>query len=151
MNETKKAYQCGLLRGYSTNGEPDIMYIRTNAISGDEIRVVELLVTYKKLTIGQIAFRLNDMGAHERYEHPRKKTSTRKVYQIIRNLREAGLPLVGDVKGIWVAKTVKEIEDFAEHLEQKARSDIRSMMFLRRQMLAIAQSGMPSLFDAINF
>jgi len=73
----------------------------------------------------------------------------RSIYQVIRNLREAGCPIVGDSRGLWIAKTPEEIEAFAKKLEHKAKSDIKSMMSLRRIMLSMIRSNTPSIFDKL--
>lgn len=142
MNATQNTFR---LRG--VNGEIEIT---TKFVGDEERQVLELLQVYGKLQIGQIVGAIKNLGSHEQHEHPRKKTTTRKVYQIVRNLREAGYPIVGDSKGIWIAESIGDVETFAYHLEQKARSDIRSMLHLKRTMLAIVHSNTPSLFDAVK-
>ena len=58
--------------------------------------VLDCLLKFKKLRIGQLVSEHNDMGSHKVYEYPRKETTVRKMYQLIRNLRELGCPIVGD-------------------------------------------------------
>ncbi len=124
--------------------------IASTPLDDDEHEVISLIETYGKVTIAQLVAGLDDLGAHEIHEEARKKTTTRKMYQIIRNLREAGCPLVGDTKGIWIAATQGEIEDFAEYIEKKAKSDIKSMLALKRRMLRMIRSNTPSLFDQVK-
>ena len=107
------------------------------------------LLAGRKLTIGELTKFWNDFGAHPQHEVARKQTTPRKMFQIIRDLRDAGCPIVGDAKGLWVARSVQEVEAFAEHLEQKARADVASMLELRNSMLLIVQSKVPSLFDRV--
>jgi len=153
--ETTRDFTFPMTNGDNFDGTPNTLYVKTNHVSGDELKVASLLCekddhAFGKVHIGMIAIALNSMGSHEIHEKPRKKTTTRKVYQIIRNLREDGFPIVGDKDGVWIADSVSEVEYFAEHLEQKARSDIKSMLHLRRKMLAIVQSDIPSLFDNVS-
>ena len=126
------------------------MYIGSKAISAHEGEVLKLLQSQESVRIGDIVRWLNRMGSHETFEAPQKKTTVRKVYQIIRNLRELGCPIVGDHHGIWIAKSVEEVEAFAYHLEQKARSDVASMLHLKKQMLKMVNINPHSLFDSLN-
>lgn len=132
------------------NGIYGPVEVMTRPIGNEEDLVIRFLEAHTKLQINQIVAGIKNLGAHEIHEEARKKTTTRKVYQLVRNLREAGYPIVGDSKGIWIAQSVREVEAFGEHLEQKARSDIKSMLHLKRTMLAMVRSNTPSLFDAVR-
>ena len=91
------------------NSSPTGLTIESKELGADEERVLDLLRQYGKVRIGQLVRVADGMGAHDLHETARKKTTTRKMFQIIRNLRDAGCPIVGDVKGLWIARTVWEI------------------------------------------
>lgn len=128
--------------------------VKTKPVGDEEHQVFEILnhakLAGKKMRISDLVRDVNDLGAHEEHEEPRKRTTPRKMFQIIRNMRDAGIPVVGDTKGLWIAGSVYEIVKFADHLERKARSDIASMLKLKRTMLSYIQADMPSLFDGLN-
>lgn len=128
--------------------------VKTKPVGEEEHRVFEILnhakLAGKKMRIVDLVRDVNDLGTHEEHEDPRKKTSRRKMFQIIRNMRDAGIPVVGDNKGLWIAGSVYDVERFADHLERKARSDIASMLKLKRTMLSFINSDMPSLFDGLE-
>lgn len=130
--------------------ELDFEPVAILADGSDEQKTLLALHTGKK-TIAQLVATVNLAGAHEIHERPRKATTTRKMYQIIRNLREAGCPIVGDPDGIYIASSVQDVIDFAYNLEKKAKADIASMMDLRKQMLSIVKREQKSLFDSIEF
>jgi len=120
---------------------------------GDEEAVFSFLWNYRdvqKLRISQLVHLVKEAGAHRVHEKKRRKTTTRRMYQLIRNLREGGVPIVGDKEGVWIAKNDYEVVAFADHLEHKAKADIASMMYLRNKMLEIVQVKRTSLFDGIN-
>lgn len=110
-------------------------------------RVLRILDNYKQYTIADLVKLVDGAGTHDQFESPRKATSTRKMYQVIRELRDMNCPIVGDSKGIYLAKTVQQVRDFSAHLEQKAKSDIKSMMILRKKMMHMINDHTPSLFD----
>lgn len=112
--------------------------VRSDPITQDQRRVVELLRN-GKTRIGTLISIFNDFGSHERYEEPRKKTTPRQMFQMIRDLRDAGCPIVGDTKGIYVARTVSEVTNFAESIAEKALSDYQSMTKLKDRMLSIVR------------
>lgn len=112
--------------------------VRSKPITREQQRVVELLRN-GRTRIGTLVGILNDFGSHERYEEPRKKTTARHMFQIIRDLRDAGCPIVGDTKGVYVATTVSEVTNFADSISEKARSDYDSMIKLRDGMMAIVR------------
>lgn len=79
-----------------------------------------------------------------------QKVSNRFTHQIVRNLRDLNCPIIGDSSGIWIANSCDDIVEFANRLEHKAKSDIASMMTLRKGMLAMASIKAPSLFDNLK-
>lgn len=128
--------------------------VNTKPVGDEEHQVFEILnhakLAGKKMRISDLVRDVNDLGAHEEYEDPRKRTTPRKMFQIIRNMRDAGIPVVDDTKGLWIASSVNEVMQFADHLERKARSDIASMLKLKRTMLSFVNADMPSLFDGLE-
>lgn len=128
--------------------------ITTEPIGENEQMVLEILNKAKrdgkKMRISDLVKLLNKFGSHEEHEYPNTNTTPRKMFQIIRNMREAGVPIVGDKEGLWIASDVSEIERFAQYLEQKAKSDIASMLKLKKTMLSYIQSEATSLFDGLN-
>ncbi len=102
-----------------------------------------LLLTGPKRTIAELVKIHNTL-----YMNP---VNIRELYQVIRNLREAGCPIVGDSGGLWIARNQSDIEAFAKKLEGKAKADIQSMMTLRKTMLSMIRSNTPSIFDTLTF
>ena len=135
MKDQKSSFSITLANGFDRKGKKLTVTIKSGIFTGDELRVAKLLRSSSKMTIATIVRLLNDMGSHEKYEYPRKKTTPRRVYQIVRNLREMNFPVVGDHRGIRLAKSVGEIVEFTDLLKEKARADVRSVNFLSRKML----------------
>lgn len=103
------------------------------------------------ITVPYLTMRFSSYGGHPAFEGLTKYTTVRKIRQIIRDLREAGVPIVGNHKGIKIARSVDEIVEFCDILESKAKADIASMMKLRRKMLDLGGVGKASLFDDLDF
>lgn len=129
-------------------GKEDRLVIESDVLNEEQNEVLLAIAEHKKLTISQLVGLVNDKGAHEKHEAPRKPTTVRKMYQIVRDLREAKCPLVGDSKGIWIAKSTNEVADFANYLEKKAYADIKSMLELRDSMLSMV-SGQTQMYHPI--
>lgn len=124
-----------LLSGFHKNGKKKFFTVKFSQIEGNELRVFRLLEKHGNLRIGDIAKKLDDMGSHKRHESPRVKTTPRQVYQIIRNLRDMRVPIVGDKSGVHIAERVDEVKDFADFIIDKANADYASMMRLKTAML----------------
>ena len=93
---------------------------------------------------------VNDRGAHERHESPRKRTSMRKMQQLLRNLRGMSVPILSHVKhGIWISRSAEEIWEYADWLDRKAKADIKSMLEVRDLLLLMVPKEPPSLFDRL--
>lgn len=102
---------------------------------------------FRKFTIHQLCLIVNNAGSHPLFEKTQKKTTPRKMFQVIRDLRMKGVPIVGDVEGLWIARSENELREFCDRIEQKAKSDIASMMTLRKTMMENLNDKKQSLFD----
>ena len=117
--------------------------IKSKPIQKDSIEEQTLLlISNNKRTVAELVKIHNTL-----YMNP---VNIREIYQVIRNLREAGCPIVGDSGGLWIARTDTDIEVFSRKLEHKAKSDIQSMMNLRKTMLSMIRSNTPSIFDSLT-
>jgi translation initiation factor 2 beta subunit (eIF-2beta)/eIF-5 len=120
----------------------------------DEGEVLALLLkaqmeSWGKVNKTAIMRTLSKLGSHERFEHHKPETTRRKAHQIIRNLRDMNVPVISDTKGSWLAVCVSDVEDFCNYLEVKAKSDIESMLTLKKKMLRMVESKQTSLFDKL--
>ena len=121
--------------------------------SGTEEQVVlDVLVrnSGKTLMMDQIIAAAPGFGNHPEFEAHERRTTTRKMRQILRNLRDMGVPIVATVRGNKIAESTFEIMEFCEWLERKAKSDIASMLSVRKKFLRIAESRQRSISDKIK-
>ncbi|TXH08066.1 MAG: hypothetical protein E6R04_11620 [Spirochaetes bacterium] len=101
----------------------------------EEVRLLTLICKYPRSQKHQLCKLMKDYGTHEEFESPRQRTSMRKIQQLIRNLREMGIPIVSHVsKGVWLARYEEDLREYIEWIENKARSDIASMMSVKNTL-----------------
>lgn len=116
----------------------------------DQINVLGMLTGGRRHTIAELCEAVNDLGAHEEHEIPRKRTTARKMFQVIRDLREAGVPIIGTNEGLRMAKNLQEIRDFADKIAGKSIKDLKSMEVLHDAMIKILPESRATLFDQIQ-
>lgn len=81
---------------------------------------------YPRLTQLQIARFIANLGPHQKWENAQSKnTTTRRVRQIIRNLKTKHYcPILGDRDGYWVSDNPSEIREAKERVEKVRRAQI---------------------------
>jgi hypothetical protein len=122
--------------GQSFGDDGGFVTFESKPLTEAEKEVLNLLAN-RHLSISELADRVACLGSHELHETMRKRTTPRKMFQVIRDLRNKNCPIVGDKRGIYIADTTRQVREFADGLEQKARADYESMMQMRNTLLSM--------------
>lgn len=109
----------------------------------DELDVLQMLVSaYEPITLSRLCTIFKNYGS----DVTSHLASARNMRRVIRSLREMSVPIIGSTHGLSIAKSKEEVVRYCEWLHHKAKADIKSMIWLKKQLLS-SVNARAGLFD----